>query len=137
MKSVTKKLQFVLFTVILLSTTAVMSHNPIEKSTIDVKIADDLVGAWNYTVENVDYQYRTGILLITKEDGKYSVQVQLSSGNLSGEEIEVIDNSITFSVNIEGQKILVSLKADGDTIMGESSSYDGTYKIEGTKVMPE
>jgi len=137
MKSVAKKLQFALLAIILLSTTAVRSNPSIENSTMEVNAADDLVGAWNYMVENVDYEYRTGVLLISKEDGKYNVQVQLSAGNLPGEEIEVIDNSITFSVYIEGQKISVSLKADGDKIKGESSSYDGVYKIEGTKIMPE
>lgn len=137
MKSVAKKLQFVLLAIILLSATTVRSNTSIENNTKEVKTADELVGAWNYTVENVDYEYRTGVLLISKEDGKYNVQVQLSAGNIPGEEIEVVDNSIKFSVYIEGQKISVSLKAEGDKIKGESSSYDGVYKIEGTKIMPE
>ena len=137
MKLVLKKLQFVLLAIILLSTTTVMSNHGLAHNTMDVYTADDLVGAWNYTVENVDYEYRTGVLLITKEEEKYSVEVQLSAGNIPGEEIEVIDNSIKFSVYIEGQKISVSLEADGDKIKGESSSYDGVYKIEGTKIMPE
>ncbi|MBT8315072.1 MAG: hypothetical protein KJP26_11485 [Maribacter sp.] len=137
MKSVAKKIQFGLLAIILLSATTVRSNASIETNTIEVKTADELVGAWNYTVENVDYEYRTGVLLISKEDGKYNVQVQLSAGNIPGEEIEVVDNNIKFSVYIEGQKISVSLKAEGDKIKGESSSYDGVYKIEGTKIMPE
>lgn len=137
MKSVAKKIQFGLLAIILLSATTVRSNASIETNTMEVKTADELVGAWNYTVENVDYEYRTGVLLISKEDGKYNVQVQLSAGNIPGEEIEVVDNNIKFSVYIEGQKISVSLKAEGDKIKGESSSYDGVYKIEGTKIMPE
>ncbi|MBT8308386.1 MAG: hypothetical protein KJN85_15710 [Maribacter sp.] len=137
MKSVAKKIQFGLLAIILLSVTTVRSNAGIETNTMEVKTADELVGAWNYTVENVDYEYRTGVLLISKEDGKYNVQVQLSAGNIPGEEIEVVDNNIKFSVYIEGQKISVSLKAEGDKIKGESSSYDGVYKIEGTKIMPE
>jgi hypothetical protein len=137
MKSVAKKIQFGLLAIILLSATTVRSNASIETNTMEVKTADELVGAWNYTVENVDYEYRTGVLLISKDDGKYNVQVQLSAGNIPGEEIEVVDNSIKFSVYIEGQKISVSLKAEGDKIKGESSSYDGVYKIEGTKIMPE
>ncbi|NND79979.1 MAG: hypothetical protein HKN53_08770 [Maribacter sp.] len=137
MKSVTKKLQVVLVAVMLLSASGIMANNSYEKNTIHINTADDLVGAWNYTVEEVDYQYRTGVLLITKEAGKYNVQVQLSAGNLTGEEVDVKGNKIFFSVNIEGQKISVSLEAQGDKLKGESSSYDGTYKIEGTKIMPE
>lgn len=137
MKSITKKLHFVLLTVMLLFANAILANNSFEKNTIHVNTADDLVGAWNYTVEDVDYQYRTGVLLITKEAGKYNVQVQLSAGNLAGEEVDVKGNKIFFSVNIEGQKISVALEAQGDKIKGESSSYDGTYKIEGTKIMPE
>ncbi len=137
MKSVIKKLQFVIVAAFLLSATTVMSNIGLDENKIDVNMADDLIGAWNYTVENVDYQYSTGVLLITKEEGKYNVQVQLSAGNIPGEDIVVKDNSITFSVYIEGQKISVSLMADGDKIKGESSSYDGNYKIEGKKVMPD
>jgi hypothetical protein len=137
MKSVIKKLQFILLIAMLLSASTVMAHNSFEKNTIHLNIVDDLVGSWNYTVENVDYQYRTGVLLITKESGKYNVQVQLSAGNIDGEEVDVKGNKISFSVNIEGQKISVALEAQGDTIKGESSSYDGTYKIAGTKIMPE
>lgn len=137
MKSVIKKLQFFIVVVFLLSATTVMSNNSFKEDKIEVITADDLIGAWSYSVENVDYQYRTGVLLITKEEGKYNVQVQLSAGNIPAEEIEVSDNKISFAVYIEGQKISVSLMADGDKIKGESSSYDGVYKIEGTKVMPE
>lgn len=120
MKSVIKKLQFVFVVVLLLSATTVMSNNPIGEDKIEVNTADDLVGAWNYTVENVDYVYRTGVLLITMEEGKYNVQVQLSAGNIPGEEIEVNDNSISFAVYIEGQKISVSLMAEGDKIKGKA-----------------
>jgi hypothetical protein len=137
MKSVTKKLQFVIVVAFLLSATTVMSNIGFGEDIIEVNTADDLIGAWSYTVENVDYQYSTGILLITKEEGIYNVQVQLSDGNISGEEIEVNDNNISFAVYIEGQKVSVSLMADGDKIKGESSSSEGVYKIEGTKVMPE
>ena len=137
MKSVTKKLQFVIVAAFLLSATTVMSNIGFGEDIIEVNTADDLIGAWSYTVENVDYQYSTGILLITKEEGIYNVQVQLSDGNISGEEIEVNDNNISFAVYIEGQKVSVSLIADGDKIKGESSSSEGVYKIEGTKVMPE
>jgi len=137
MKSVTKKLQFVIVAAFLLSATTVMSNIGFGEGSIEVNTVDDLIGAWNYTVENVDYQYSTGVLLITKEEGKYNVQVQLSAGNIIGEEIEVNDNNISFAVYIEGQKVSVSLIADGDKIKGESSSSEGVYKIEGTKVMPE
>jgi len=137
MKSVTKKLQFVIVAAFLLSATTVMSNIGFGEGSIEVNTVDDLIGAWNYTVENVDYQYSTGVLLITKEEGKYNVQVQLSAGNITGEEIEVNDNNISFAVYIEGQKVSVSLIADGDKIKGESSSSEGVYKIEGTKVMPE
>ena len=137
MKSVTKKLQFVIVAAFLLSATTVMSNIGFGEDSIEVSTADDLIGAWQYTVENVDYQYSTGVLLITKEEGKYSVQVQLSAGNIPGEEIEVKENNISFAVYIEGQKVSVSLMVDGDKIKGESSSSEGVYKIEGTKVMPE
>ena len=137
MKSVTKKLQFVIVLAFLLSATTALSNIGFGEDNIEVNTADDLIGAWSYTVENVDFQYSTGVLLITKEEGKYIVQVQLSAGNIPGEEIEVNDNNISFAVYIEGQKVSVSLIADGNKIKGESSSTDGVYKIEGTKVMPE
>jgi len=137
MKSVTKKLQFVIIMALLLSTSTVVPNNSKGEDLIEINTADDLIGAWSYTVENVDFQYSTGVLIISKEEGKYNVQVQLSAGIIPGEDIVVNDNKISFAVYIEGQKVSVSLVADGDKIEGESSSSDGVYKIEGTKVMPE
>lgn len=139
MRSFTRNLQYVLVAALLLNATTVMSKNTIETDKSDVSITkDELIGTWFYTVENVDYQYSKGALLITKENENYNVQVQLSQGVISGDEIEVNGNTITFSVNIEGQTIAVKLTVEGEKISGESSSADGVFKIVGTRqVLPE
>ena len=139
MKSFAKNLQYVLVATLLLSASTVIYGNTIKQDKFDVLVtADELVGAWVYTVDNVDYQYSKGVLLIAKENGEYNVQVQLSQGVIPGEEVEVDGNTITFSVNIEGQTISVKLTVEGEKIFGESSSSDGVFKIVGTKqVQPE
>lgn len=134
MKSITKKLQYVFVATLLLCVTATMANTNITESKKDISVSvDGLLGAWVYTVENVPYEYSKGVFLISKEKGAYNVQVQLTHGTLTGEDIEVKGNTVKFNLFIEGQSVSVELTSDGDKISGESNSMDGTYQIEGKR----
>lgn len=139
MKILTKSVQYILAAILLLSTTMLVANiKPAEKSEIIVPVLKEgLIGAWAYTVENTLPEYSKGVILIAKESGEYSVQVQLVNGMLTGQNITVKDNEIVFNLYIEGQSISVTLVAVGDKISGESSSMDGVYKIDGTRKIPE
>ncbi len=134
MKSMTKKLQYVFVAALLLCVTATMASTNLEENKTNISVsADELLGAWVYTVENVPYEYSKGVFLISKEKGAYNVQVQLPHGTLTGEDIEVKGNTVKFNLFIEGQSVSVELTSNGDKISGESNSMDGTYQIEGKR----
>jgi hypothetical protein len=134
MNSITKKLQYVFVVTLLLCVTATMAKTNIAESKKDISVSvDGLLGAWVYTVENVPYEYSKGVFLISKENGAYNVQVQLTHGTLTGEDIEVKGNTVKFNLIIEGQSVAVELTSNGDKISGESNSMDGTYQIEGAR----
>ena len=91
------------------------------------------MGAYEYTVENAPYEYSKGVIIIAKLSETYTVKVKLPNGELAGEDVQVVDNSIKFNVFIEGQTVAVDLTVDGDTISGKSTSYDGTFNIQGKR----
>ncbi|MEA1785129.1 hypothetical protein U1E44_03425 [Arenibacter sp. GZD96] len=99
---------------------------------------NELIGYWNYTVDNAPYEYSRGVMVIDKSDGRYSVVVQLNQGSIQGEDVQVKDNEISFKVIVEGTTVTVTLTADKDTLSGQSVSSEGTMTIKGVRaVMPE
>jgi hypothetical protein len=101
---------------------------------IDLPLPSEaLLGAYEYTVENVPYEYSKGVLIIAKLSDTYTVKVKVTAGELEGEDVQVVDNSIKFKVFIEGQTVAVDLTVDGDIISGKSTSYDGTFYIQGKR----
>ena len=138
MKSIAKNLKYVVIALVLIGSTSVLANSSKEETKINIAIpADEVAGAWEYTVENVPIEYSKGVLVISKENKEYSIKIQLAAGTLEAENVLVKDKTITFSVYVEGSKVSVTLKVDGDTIAGESSSYDGNFAIEGKRIQPE
>lgn len=96
-------------------------------------VNEALIGAYAYTVENVPIEYSTGVIVITQPGDTYMVTVKLTHGELKGENVQVVDNSIKFNLFIDGQTVAVALVVDGDAISGQSTSYDGTFYIQGKR----
>ncbi|EAQ99659.1 hypothetical protein [Maribacter sp. HTCC2170] len=138
MKSIARKFQILVIATCLLGITAASANTTNEKNKVNFSIpADEVTGAWEYTVENVPYEYSKGVLMISKENKEYIVKVQLQHGAINAENVKVKDNVITFTVNVEGSNVSVTLNVDGDKMSGESSSYDGNFAIEGKRMQPE
>ncbi|PIB29604.1 hypothetical protein BFP77_05475 [Maribacter sp. 4U21] len=94
-------------------------------------------GVWLYTAEGTSPEYRTGMFFIREENGEHIVEVQLDTGTLSGQDVQVSNDMIKFNMNIEGlERISVVLMVSGNTIEGETSSARGIYKISGTRKIP-
>lgn len=105
-------------------------------SKLEATIVDDsdaIVGRWLYTVADVAYEYSHGALYISEDNGVYQVEVHVNNGTLRGQDIEVAQNKITFSLEIEGSNVVVTLRAKEDKLSGESSSADGIFKIKGKR----
>ncbi|SHJ21021.1 hypothetical protein SAMN04488513_10335 [Pseudozobellia thermophila] len=100
----------------------------------DAKVGEGLEGVWRYTVNNAPPEYSKGSIAIVKEEGSYGVEVHLAEGSLKGFNVAIEGNSVSFDLTIEGTVVSVKLKADGDKLTGTSSSSEGTYTIEGSRV---
>ena len=134
MKSIARKFKYLVIAAVLISSTSVLANWSKDESKMNIPIpADEVTGAWEYTVENVPYEYSKGVIVITKSDDNYTVKVKLTNGELAGEDVAVVGNSVTFKLYIEGQTVAVELTAEGDGITGKSTSYDGTFYIQGAR----
>lgn len=100
----------------------------------DVGVEEGLEGLWRYTVDNAPPEYGKGSIAIFKKEGSYDVEVQLAAGSLKGTNVAVEGHGISFDLTIEGLVVAVKLKAEGDKLTGTSSSSEGTYTIEGSRV---
>lgn len=110
------------------------ANGAIEIVKTDVTVVNEaLIGAYAYTVENVPIEYSTGVIQIAKPSDTYMVTVKLTNGELKGDDVQVVDNSIKFNLFIDGQTVAVALVVDGDVISGQSTSYDGTFYIQGKR----
>ena len=91
------------------------------------------IGTWEYTVEDVPYEYSSGVLVITKENGEYAVMVNVNNNKITASDVTVKDDMVNFSVYIEGGKVQVSLQVKDDIINGRANSVDGSFTLKGKR----
>jgi hypothetical protein len=91
------------------------------------------IGTWEYTVEDVPYEYSSGVLVITKEKGEYAVVVNVNSNKITASDVMVKDDTVNFSIYIEGGKVQVSLQVKDDIINGRANSVDGSFLLKGKR----
>ena len=115
-----------------------LSENPFKQKT-ELNVSEDSVlGAWKYTMTNVDAPYEKGMFFITKKGDTFDVAVKLATGMLTGQDVIVQDKGINFNVNFEGlRRVSFVLKVSGDNIVGESYSANGTSEILAVRQFPE
>ena len=97
------------------------------------KVYKSPIGTWEYTVEDVPYEYSAGVLIITKEKEEYKVVVKVNYNTLTASEVKVNENTVNFSVYIEGGKVQVSLQVKDDLIQGIADSTEGSFSLKGKK----
>ena len=121
MNPIIKKAHLAIAVLFLLSFSVTSSNHNNEGNKIIFLLlsSEALLGAYEYTVENVPYEYSKGVLIIAKRSDTYTVKVKSTAGELAGEDVQVVDNSIKFKVFIEGQTVAVDLTVDGDIISGK------------------
>ncbi len=96
-------------------------------------LKDNLIGGWEYTVDNAPEGYGSGLMMIVMQDNAYKVQVQTGAGVMNATNVVVKGNDIAFTLNVEGENVTVALSAKGSTISGTSTSSAGVFKINGVK----
>jgi len=126
----------VLFALLLVVPASFASYNT-SNSSCNTGLEESPIGVWLYNAEGISEAYRTGVFFIRKENGEYIVDVQLDTGSLSGQDVEITTDMIKFNMNIEGlERVSVVLMVKGNTLEGETSSARGVFKIKGVKKIP-
>lgn len=90
-------------------------------------------GSWDYLVKDVPMEYSSGILHVSRKKRVYSVALEMPGGKLPADNVKVDKNKLTFSVDIEGSSVDVSLIMDGDSFSGETYTPDGTFTLVGNR----
>jgi hypothetical protein len=85
----------------------------------------DLIGTWKFEAPYAPEGYTSGIIVIGKSEQKHTATMSFTGSEykLSGENVKVDKDSVTFSLNLEGQQIKVSLKGAEDSKMVGKAVY--------------
>ena len=102
-----------------------------------IPLNEAALGVWAFTMTKVKSPYTDGELFIIKEQGSYKVAIKFSMDILTGQDVVIADNRINFNMNISGlERVSFELLVDGDCIMGESYSINGSSQIQGSRKYP-
>lgn len=77
----------------------------------------DYTGSWNYEVEAPDMTYK-GVMIINEEDGEYSGTMTSQGIKIDLKDVEIEDDEMTCSMNVQGFVCNVKATFDGDTLSG-------------------
>jgi len=98
----------------------------------------DPVGIWKFEAPYAPEGFNSGIIVISREEMKHIATLSFTGSDykLNGENVIVEKDTVTFSINLEGQVIKVSLKGDSDAKMvGKAVYTDGEVPLTLTKTV--
>lgn len=121
-----KLISFILF--------AVFSLSLLNAQNKEVKTGP--VGVWKFEAPYAPEGYTAGIIAIVLAEKKYSATMSFtgSGTKLTGDRVKVVNDSIFFSVFVEGQDVAVKLKLEAETKMSGKAVYtEGEVPLTLTK----
>jgi hypothetical protein len=96
----------------------------------------DAVGTWKFEAPNAPEGYKSGIIVVGLEEQKYSTTMSFTGSEykIPGEKVKALNDSILFSVYLEGQDIKVLLKIEDKAKMSGKAVYtEGEVPLTLTK----
>ena len=88
------------------------------------------VGSWEYSVPGVEPGYETGIMHISQEGKDYKVSMELNEYfKADAEKVVYKKNTLSFSVWVETEEILVSGTFDADKYTAKLSYFEGDFDL--------
>jgi hypothetical protein len=91
----------------------------------------DFVGSWKFYAEGAPYEYNSGDIVIGKDGKDYTAKIVYSeSYEITGRDVVVEKDVISFYVWIEDQKISIKGTVEGDTIAGKATYSEGTITFK-------
>lgn len=94
------------------------------------------VGKWKFEAPYAPEGYTSGIIEVGFAEKKYSASMMFSGGEykLTGEKVKIENDTISFSVFIEGQGVAVKLKMEDSSKMSGKAVYsEGEVPLTLTK----
>jgi hypothetical protein len=94
------------------------------------------VGTWKFEAPYAPEGYTTGIIVLGMEDQKSTASMTFigSESKLPGENVKVGNDSITFSIYVQGEDVKVTLKPESETKMSGKAVYsEGEVPLTLTK----
>ncbi len=82
-------------------------------------------GTWKFAAPYAPEGYSSGTIIIGSAEKKDTATMSFGTGEykLPGENVRVVDDSVLFSIFLEGQDIKVMLKVESDTLMSGKAVY--------------
>lgn len=94
----------------------------------------DPVGTWSYTAADAPYEYSTGDIVVSQEEGKYKVEIKLGEYyKIKANSVEYKDNVLSFKVYIEGESVSIEITVEKDKMEGTASYSEGTIPVTAKK----
>ena len=82
-------------------------------------------GTWKFDAPYAPEGYSSGTIVIGSAEKKDTATMSFGTGEykLSGENVKIVNDSVLFSIFLEGQDIKVMLKVESDTLMSGKAVY--------------
>ncbi len=96
------------------------------------------VGTWKFEAAYAPEGYTSGTIVVGLADQKHTTTMSFTGSEyvLPGEKVKAVNDSVLFSINLEGQDVKVMLKMVNDTNMTGKAVYsEGEVPLILTKVL--
>jgi len=112
-----KKTATLIFAAFIVSILSVAAQNPASKS--------NTVGKWKFDAPYAPEGYNSGLIEVSFAENKYSALISFTGSDykIAGEKVKVENDTVNFTVYIEGNDIAIKLKMDGDAKMAGKAVY--------------
>lgn len=96
------------------------------------------VGSWKFAAPYAPEGYASGVIVVGFAEQKHTASMSFtgSEDKLVGENVKAVNDSVLFSIYLEGQDIKVMLKIESDTNMSGKAVYsEGEVPLALTRIL--
>lgn len=102
----------------------------------NTKVKNNPVGKWKFEAPSAPEGFTTGLIEVGFAENKYSTSIAFTGSEykIPGEKVKFANDTVNFSVFIEGGDILIKLKLDSSTKMtGTATTPEGDILLTLTR----
>ena len=102
------------------------------------KIENNPVGTWKFAAPYAPEGYNSGIIVVGFEDQKHTTTMSFTGSEFKfqGENVKALNDSVLFSIYLQGEDVKVMLKVESDTNMTGKAVYSqGEVPLALSKVL--